>query len=170
MVQKTRLGFKIYSLEDELLVNEDVDFERKDMNAALTSLMKERGRKLRNYTRHKDKYNKQRRDRASTIEGKYYAAKRKAKNAGYGWEMTKDQWVRVWMDAGFIIVPGTVSPTTPLGVRVTAFSLRGPNKYTNTLMARKDTTKPWAHDNAYIVFRGDPLIGSRYHAISRGPE
>jgi len=162
-MRKARLGFKIFSLDNELIVEEDKDFERKDFNIKLTRHLKDKARKLKNYNNHKEKYNAQRRAKASTIDGKYHNAKRKAIILGYGWEMDREEWIQIWIDAGFVIIPGTVGPSNPSGVKRTAFSMRGPNKFTDTLMARTDTTKPWSKDNAYIIFRSAPLVGSQYH-------
>lgn len=166
-MRKARLGFKIFSLDDELLVDEDKDFERKEKDKEYASRKKELARKLRCYSKNKEKYNAQRRARAATIRGKFLAARDKACKVGQGWELTQSEWEQIWMDAGWVIIPGTIDPSkNPGGIRRTAYAMRGPNKFTNTMMARSDLTKPWSVDNCYIVFRSEPLIGSNYHATT----
>lgn len=162
-MRKARLGFEIYSLEDELLVDEDKDFERQEKDKIWASQQKSKARKLRCYNKNKEKYNAQRRAKAATIAGRYLQAKKKATDLAQGWNMTQTEWEGIWMSAGWIIVPGTVGPSNPKGKRSTAYAMRGPNKLTNTMMARRDLAAPWAVDNCYIVFRSEPLSESVYH-------
>ena len=169
-MRKARLGFEILSLEGELLVDEDKDFERKEKDKVWASRQKELARKLRCYNKHKVKYNAQRRAAAATIGGRYKASKTKALNVGQGWDFTQEEWQQLWIDAGMITLPGSVGPSTPEGVQRTAYALRGPNKFDNTMMARKDVSKPWSTSNCYIVFRGEPLSDSAYSTTERGHE
>ena len=167
-MRKARLGFKIFSLDNELLVDEDAEFERKEKDKKYASRKRELERKLRCYHRNKEKYNAQRRARAATITGRYQASKEKALKAGQKWELTQSEWEQIWIDAGWVVIPGTVGPENPSGVRRTAYAMRGPNKFTNTMMARRDLTRPWTVENCYIVFRSEPLIGSQYHVTKTG--
>jgi hypothetical protein len=167
-MQKARLGFKIYSLDKEMLVDEDKDFERKEKDQVWASRQKMLARKLRCYNKHKEKYNAQRREQAATIAGRYKSSKTKALQVGQEWNLSQDEWQNIWMDAGWVIIPGTVSPSSPMGVRRTAYAMRGPNKFTNTMMARTDLNDAWSVENCYIVFRCAPLEGSIYHTDNIG--
>jgi len=166
-VKKARLGFKIYSLDSELLVDEDRDIEFRAKQKKWLSRKKELARKLRCYNKNKEKYNAQRRDVASSIGGRFKVSKTKAKTSGQEWLLSEKEWQDIWIEAGWVVVPGTISPQRPGGVRRTAYSMRGPNKFENTMMARKDLSKAWSKDNCYIVFRSEPLIGSPYHLTAQ---
>ena len=165
-MRKARLGFKILSAEGELLVDEDKDFVRKEKDKKWAQRQRMLARKLRCYNKNKKKYNAQRKAKASTPSGKYHVSKMKALQIGQKWEMTSEEWSNIWMDAGWVIIPGTVSPSNPKGVRRTAYAMRGPNKFTNTMMARADLAGPWSVDNCYIVFRSAPLAESDYHVTN----
>ena len=162
-MKKARLGFEIFSLEGELLVEEDKDFVRQEKDKEWAMRQRMLARKLRCWNKHKEKYNAQRRAKASTIAGRYHTCKTKAVKIGQGWDMTEEEWQQIWIDAGQVIVPGTVGPSNPLGMRRTAYAMRGPNKLSNTMMARKDLAQPWSVENCYVVFRSEPLENSIYH-------
>lgn len=165
-MKKARLGFTIYSDDNELLVDEDKDREFKEKQLKWERRQRELLRKRKCYNKNKDKYNKQRRDKSNSILGKFNQSKNKATKCGQKWELSLEEWQQVWIDAGWVIVPGTVSPSNPRGVRRTAFSMRGPNRFENTMMARKDLTLPWSVDNVKIVYRSAPLVGSAYHSTT----
>jgi len=162
-VRKARLGFKIFSTCDELLVDEDKEFERKELDKKAMSRKRELARKRRCYTKNKQKYNARRRAKNATIAGRYQTSKEKAEKCGQKWDLTQQEWEQIWIDAGLVQVPGTINPSNPSGVVRTAYAMRGPNRFANTMMTRHDLTQPWSVSNCYIVFRSEPLIGSQYH-------
>lgn len=165
-MRKARLGFKIYSLDDELLVEEDKDFVRKEKDKKWATHQKSKARKLRCYNKHKEQYNAQRRRKASTIRGKFLNSRKKATDKGHGWELSQSEWEDLWLGAGFVRIPGTISVMNPTGEVRTAFSIRGPNRLENTMMTRKDLSTAWSPTNCYIVYRGEPLEGSYYHTVT----
>ena len=162
-MRKARLGFKIYSLDDELLIEEDKDFERREKDKAWDVHKRAKARKLRCYNKHKEQYNAQRRQKAATIKGKFDNSKIKAINNGQKWELTQKEWEDIWIGAGFVRIPGTLTIVNPTGTVKTAYSIRGPNRLENTMMSRGDLGGPWSVHNCYIVYRGEPLEGSYYH-------
>jgi hypothetical protein len=165
-MRKARLGFKIYSTDDELLVDEERDFDYVEKEKRWDSHQKAKARKLRCYNKNKEKYNAQRRVAASTISGRYKSAKIKAGKMGQEWEFTQEEWEDMWINAGWVSIPGTLSPSAPEGVRRPAYALRGGNRFSNTMMARSNLSGPWCTANCYIVFRGEPLSRSIYSANS----
>ena len=104
--------------------------------------------------------------RESTVRGKYVQSKRKAKSLGQEWHFTQEEWESLWVEAGWVIVPGTVSAANPRGERRTAYAMRGGNRHNNTYMQRIDLSQGWSKDNCVIMFRGKPLLESKYHATS----
>ena len=162
-MRKARLGFKVLSLKDELLVEEDEDFERIETDKAYASWLKSKERKLRCYHKYRKEYNKSKRNALKAIPRRYREAKRRAVNAGQGWDLTQKQWQDIWIAAGFVRVPGTRSASNPSGVVKTAYALRGANRAHSTMMARKDTNKPWSKTNCHILYRNEPLKNSTYH-------
>lgn len=163
-MRKARLGFKIYSLDDELLVEEAEDFVWREEDKKIHSARKDRARKLRCYNKHKERYNANRRERAATVKGKYKASKQEALRKNQEWLLTQEEWEGIWLDAGFVALPGTQTPQNPRGVLRTAFSLRGPaSSVDSTMMGREDMLGPWSVDNCYIIYRKEPLVGSVYH-------
>ena len=162
-MRKARLGFEIYSLDDELLVEEDKDFVRKEKDKVWASMQKSKVRKLKCYNKHKEQYNAQRRAKAATIKGRFEASRTKALKVGQKWKLTQKEWEGIWISAGWVRIPGTIDATNPRGDLRTAYMLRGPSKLDNTMMQRHDLGGPWSVDNCYIAYRGAPLEGSTYH-------
>jgi len=162
-MRKARLGFKIHSLDGELLVEEDVDFERKEMDKEYAARQHMLKRKLTWWNNNSKECNNRRREKASTIIGKFKASRKKALSVSQEWDLTQDEWESIWINAGWVVIPGTISPSNPSGVRKTAYAIRGPSKLENTMLARKDLGDSWNIDNCYIVYRCEPLIASEYH-------
>lgn len=162
-MRKARLGFRIISLDGELLIDEDADLERIQKDKDYRSHEKRKKSWLAYYYRDTESYNKKRRVKNLSVDRVYAEAKRNAIRQGREWEFDKEQWINMWLDAGWVIIPGSKTPSNPKGEKRTAYSLRGPNVQNNTMMLRKDLTKPWRPDNCYIAYRGNPLIGSKYH-------
>ena len=164
-MRKAQLGFKYLSLNDELKVPTPEEIVHSVENRIITSRERRRESQLRCYHKNKEKYNRQKRSVARRIEGRYEEAKRQALLAGADWGFDLETWERTWIDAGWVVVPGSECAERPEGLAVPAFSLRGPNRYHNTCMVRLDYNKPWDPDNTKIVFRGEELKhGSRWYA------
>lgn len=157
------MPFKVLTLDGELLVEEEKDLERRFKEKHWTRAQKIKANKRRCWRRHSDEYNARRKARNSSIGGKYNASKRKALSVGQKWELTQEEWQELWISAGFMVIPGTITPSDPRGMRMTAFALRGPNRHNNTYMTRKDLGAPWSKDNCFIGFRGAPIEESPYH-------
>lgn len=166
MVEKVRMPFKVLSLEGELLVEEEKDLELAAKEAAWSTREKIRANKRKCWHKNKAKYDVARKARASTIHGRFLSARRKALSVGQRWELSEEEWQKLWIDAGFVVIPGTIDPSHPRGERRTAYAMRGPNRFSNTYMTRKDLGKPWSYDNCYIGFRGGPLVGGMYHSTT----
>ena len=108
--------------------------------------------KRRCWNRHNKVYNAARRVKGNSIEGKYAEAKRNALKRGQEWQFTANTWKQKWLDAGWIVPPGTDQ-------RVTAFYKRGPDKDVDTFMVRRDASGPWSLANCDIFYRGEILNG-----------
>jgi len=163
-MKKAALGFRYIALEGELLVPTTKEIVDSGLDRAIDSHTLEKKRKLRCYTKNKEKYNRQKRSVARSIEGRYEESKRNALKYGQGWSFDLETWERAWQTAGWVTIPGSQSAENPEGVTVPAFGLRGPHRYNNTCMVRMDFHKPWSPDNTKIVFRGEELaVGSRWY-------
>lgn len=154
MTHKAHLGFKVLSLDDELKVSDEKDFEKDRLNRKYLSHQKTKASKLRCYHKHSAEYNKAKRAVACRIEGRFKAARQGALKRSVEWEFTEDEWERAWLEAGWIRVPGTQSAANPTGDIVPAFALRGAHRYNNTCMQRLDVDKSWSVTNYKIMFRG----------------
>jgi hypothetical protein len=157
MTHKAKLGFTVYSLDDELQVPDEKDFERNEAEQEYARAEASKARKLRCYHKHKENYNKAKRAVAARIEGRFKAAKQGARKRGVGWEFTPEEWERAWQEAGWIRVPGSQSEANPQGDIVPAFALRGAHRYNNTCMQRLDLGKPWGPSNYRVMFRGQEV-------------
>lgn len=158
MPKQAKLGFQVItSGEGELQVSTQEDLAKRRADKEYESWLKSKKRKLRNWHRHKDDYNRKRRRSRATVEGRYASAERTARDSGQVWEFTMDDWMQVWVDAGWIMIPGSASRQRPEGKVVPAFYLRGPSSLRNTSMRRIDTDKPWNKANTEIMFRGEAL-------------
>lgn len=174
MTHKAHLGFKILSLDDELKVSDEKDFQSDQKNREYLSHQKAKARKLRCYHKHSAEYNRTKRAGARRIEGRFKAARQGALRRSVKWEFSEDEWERAWLEAGWIRMPGTQSAANPLGDIVPAFALRGAHRYQHTCMQRLDLDKPWGPDNYKIMFRGKEvgpdnvwsLSNSEYSAYS----
>jgi hypothetical protein len=154
MARKAHLGFRVLSLDDELKVSDERDFEKERLNRKYLSHQKAKARKLRCYHKHKEQYNRTKRAAARRIEGRFKSTKQASISRGTEWEFTESEWEHAWMEAGWIRIPGTQSVANPYGDVVPAFALRGSHRYNHTCMKRIDLSKPWGTDNYKIVFRG----------------
>jgi len=157
------MPFKILSEDGELLVEEQKDLEFRQKQKTWSKERKIRETKRRCWHRNKEDYNAKRRARDATIHGQFLAARRKARSVGQEWELTEEEWQTLWMEAGFMTIPGTITPSRPRGIVRTAFAMRGPNKYFNTYMTRHSAREPWKKTNCYIGFRGQPVAESPYY-------
>ena len=163
-MKRAALGFRYISLDKELQVVESEDLQIMKESRQRTSHARTKEAKLRCYHKNREMYNAQRREKSSSMESKFSEAQRQAAIAGVQWEFTPESWAKVWKDAGWITFPGSHSAKELDGVTVPAFALRGPHRYNNTCMVRKDLSKGWNPENCEIVFRGEPLIpGSRWY-------
>jgi len=154
MAKRAALGFKYLSLEKELTVSTEEDFEREDEERKLNSHNLTKASKLRCYHKHAKEYNKAKRAVAQRIDGRFKDAVRGARKRGVGWKFTQDEWEHAWMEAGWIRIPGTQSVANPNGDVVPAFAIRGSHAYNNTCMKRINLDKPWGIDNYKIMYRG----------------
>ena len=132
--------------------------------------MKKRASKLKCYRKHAEEYNRAKRLKAGTIEGRYKDAKLGARKRGIGWEFTSDEWEHAWTEAGYIRIPGTQSIANPHGDVVPAFALRGSHAYRNTCMKRIDIDKPWGPNNYRIMFRGEEIGPDNEWSVHKGTE
>jgi hypothetical protein len=163
-MEKVRMPFKVLAEDGELLVEEERDLELAAKEAQWDRRERIRSYKRKCWHKNKAKYEAKAKAKSSSIHGRFLASRKKALSVGQVWELTEEEWQRIWIDAGFVIIPGTTSPSRPEGIRTTAYAARGPNRFSNTYMTRYDLGKPWNKENCYIGFRGDPLIGGTYHA------
>lgn len=163
-MKRAKLGFRFISLENELQVVESEDITLSKEARQRRSHTKSKATKLRCYNKHRDSYNAQRRNRGATIHRRYKEAERQAAIAHVQWGFTEESWEQAWSSAGWVVMPGSQSAAALDGTPVPAFALRGPHRYNNTCMVRKDLSKGWNPDNCEIVFRGVPLVpGSRWY-------
>lgn len=94
-----------------------------------------------------------------TIDGAYthmanaYRARAKRRAArgtkAVEWNLTRDEWRRLWRAAGYISLPG--------GVEIRAFALR-PQQ---VRMWRIDDNQPWKLDNIVIMYEGRAIADGR---------
>jgi hypothetical protein len=154
MSHRAHLGFKILSLDDELKVSDEKDFESDKLNREYLSHQKAKDRKLRCYHKHSDEYNKTKRATTAKVSGRFKAARQGAIRRSTEWEFSEEEWEHAWMEAGWIRMPGTQSAANPTGDVVPAFAIRGAHRYQHTCMQRLDLDRPWGPDNYKIMFRG----------------
>jgi hypothetical protein len=157
MSHKAHLGFKVLSLDDELQVSDEKDFEKDRLNREYLSHQKAKASKLRCYHKHADTYNKTKRKKSAKISGRYKSARQGALKRNTAWEFSEDEWEHAWLEAGWIRIPGTQSAANPTGDVVPAFALRGAHRYNNTCMQRLNLDKPWSNDNYKIMYRGEEV-------------
>ena len=163
-MKKAQLGFKYISLDDEFRIPDLEDIEDARISRAMTVHQKEKLRKLRNYHKHRDEYNDQKRSVARSVAGRYEESKRKSLKENISWEFTREAWEKMWLDAGYVVKPGTQTEQNPKGEVVHAWALRGAHRYNNTCMVRKDLNLGWSPENSMVVFRGEELVpGSRWY-------
>jgi len=157
MPRKARLGFEYISLDDEMMLPTDREILHSVEREKTSQHEKEKNRKLRWWHKNKDRYNARRRAAACSIAKRYKEAKSRAKRRGWGWDFSRSEWERAWMDAGWVCVPGSQTSQNPEGVVVPAFALRGSHAYNHTCMQRIDPNKPCSLENYKIMFRGEEL-------------
>jgi len=165
-MKKARMPFQVLSLDGELLVEEEKDLQARFEERGYTREQRTKAVKRRCWHAHQEAYNTSRKIKNNSVHGKYLAARRKARAARHEWMFTEEQWQQMWIDAGWIAIPGSYTFTKEGSVKRPAFYLRGGNRYDNTYMARHDPTKPWCVENCYIGFRGVPLQESPYHVTA----
>lgn len=156
--KQAKLGFQVLTADSsELRTSTKEDFEERRRNKEYNSYVLSKQRKLRWWNKNKEWYNAKRRAAARTIAGRYEAARRKALLKEESWDFTPDSWERAWQDAGWVLIPGSISTQRPEGTVVPAFALRGNHTYKNTCMQRIDLNKGWSPKNCTIIFRGEEL-------------
>lgn len=156
-MRKAAVGFRFHGLGDELKVSSQEDLNKRREDKEYESKALEKARKRRWWHRHKERLNAERRAAARSIEGRYKAAKAKALEKGEEWSFTPEEWERKWIDAGWVLIPGSITPGNPHGQIVPAFAIRGAHRYHNTCMERISLNKGWNTENTRIVFRGEEL-------------
>lgn len=102
------------------------------------------------YRKHKARLNKARVERMRRPHEAYARAKRKAIGKGQVFQLSMEEWLRVWREA-----PKAYDPET--GFYKDAWLLRGSDYHTSTQMSRKDTSGPWSVENVHITLAGEPL-------------
>jgi len=167
MPRRATLGFRYASLDDEMMLPTEQELTHAVESVETSRHEKEKARKLRWWHNHAKRLNKERRAVACSIENRYKAAERRARQRGWGWEFTQEEWERAWMEAPLVIVPGSRTRSNPEGVVVPAYALRGSHALKNTCMQRLDPNKPWSKDNYKIMFRGKELTPN--HQFYGGP-
>jgi len=162
-MKKARLGFKIYSLADELLVEEAEDFVWRAEDRKVRARRNQLASKRACYHRNNEKYNAARTAANKEVGRRYRKARANAAYRSELWHMNQEEWEALWVDAGYVSIPGTRRPERPHGEVRTAYALRGSGLDDNTSMVRVDSHEPWSESNCYILYRGEPLIGSANH-------
>jgi hypothetical protein len=164
MTQRAALGFKYASLDEEMRVPTDRELIHATERVKTASHKSRKNTKLEWWHRNKELWNRKRLAAVCSIEKRYKAAERRARNRHWGWEFTQEEWERAWSEAPWVEVPGSRGPSNPKGIAVPAFALRGSHAHNNTCMQRLDPNKPWSIDNYKIMFRGEELRpGSRWY-------
>lgn len=164
MTKKAALGFRYASLDGEMQVPTERELTHAKESVERDRHQRRKEQKLRWWHANKQRYNRRRRTAACSIEKRYKAAKARAVRRGAGWDFSQEEWEQAWMDAPWVLKPGTISAQNPEGIAVPAFALRGSHAHRNTCMQRLDPSKPWSKHNYKIMFRGEELKpGSRWY-------